>query len=122
MLVGIQPTYDCEASGIDPGGYHDEHEVGAISLRCQRLPAMRASCVMTLSMCMGKSGALMSRTMPASGGEPGEGGRARHSSSRKLRAKKGRAPGDEFERFEPTWRRIQLMPGRSEGIKAPMWN
>ena len=74
---GHSSSFDDEPPGIDPGGYHDELEVGAISLGCQRLPAMRASCVMTLSMCMRRSGALMSRTMPAREGEPGEGGRAR---------------------------------------------
>ena len=33
----------------------------------------------------------------------GEVGRARHSSSRTLPTKKGLVPGNEFERFEPSW-------------------
>ena len=70
-------------------------------------------------MCMRRSGASMSRTMPAREGESGEGGRAQHSSSRMLRAKKGLAPWNEFERFEAKWRRLPLMTGRPGGIKNP---
>ena len=49
------------------------------------------------------------RASPAREGEPGI-----HIRESYVRAKKGRVPGNDFEKFEPTWRRIQLMPGDLE--------